>query len=79
MSNNCKIAIRPDKHNPTVYVLDTLDLKTREWTCPVCGTKHNRDLNASINICRVGISTLSIDGVKPQLAEVTFALKPESL
>ena len=61
------------------HVLDTLDTKTREWTCPVCGTKHNRDLNASINICRVGISTLSIDGVKPQIAEVTIALKPESL
>lgn len=39
------------------YVLDELDLKTREWTCPSCKTIHQRDVNASINIQRVGAST----------------------
>ena len=36
--------------NDCGYKYDGLTLKQREWTCPDCGTIHDRDLNAAYNL-----------------------------
>lgn len=41
------------------YINQNLKLDIREWTCPSCNTKLDRDLNASINILKEGYKLIS--------------------
>lgn len=36
------------------FVLDKLPLSVRRWSCPDCKSKHDRDINAAINILAAG-------------------------
>jgi putative transposase len=47
-----------------LYVLPELPLNVRNWICPKCNAAHDRDINAAINIKRVGASTLRGEDVR---------------
>lgn len=49
------------------YKKTDLKLSIRQWTCPECGTHHDRDVNAAINIKHIGLLALPTERgkVKP--------------
>ncbi len=43
------------------YKKQDLRLSDREWICPNCGIKHNRDINAAMNILLEGQRVLTVE------------------
>lgn len=56
------------------FVVESLPLNVRRWTCPRCSAEHDRDVNAARNILAVGLTVSACgDGVSPPLALVSGA------
>jgi putative transposase len=49
------------------YKHNELKLSDRYWQCPICGTYHDRDINSSINLYKIGLE-------RPEFTPVEHAL-----
>ena len=56
----------------------TKDLAIRKWTCPKCGSIHDRDINAAKNILSKGIKMLTKDGTHPDSLFMLGSLESSS-
>ena len=56
----------------------TKDLAVRKWTCPQCGSIHDRDINAARNILSKGIELLTKDGTHPDSLFMLGSLESSS-
>jgi len=52
-----------------------LTLKDRIWICEKCGTYHDRDINASVNLMLYGIKQVGME--QPEFTPVNYALTAE--
>ena len=96
LANEGKLLVEIDRFFPSSktcsnchYKIDKLPLDIRNWTCPSCRTRHDRDENAAINIRAEGIRILQTSlgtsdaakggNVRPKLGRVSVSRLGDSL
>lgn len=52
------------------HIFKEMTLANREWDCDNCGSRHDRDLNAAINIKNLGLRQVLHPLTKPNMASV---------
>lgn len=74
--NNGKRVILVDRFYPSSktcsvcgYINKELKLSDREWICPDCGNKHDRDINAAMNILLEGERIIGVRSTEFTLVE----------
>ena len=91
---NGKKVVKIDRYFPSSQTCNvcghinqqTKDLSVREWECPECNTKHDRDVNAAINILCFGLKYTSAgtvdytggEGVRADQLVSHSSVKPEA-
>ena len=53
------------------YINREITLKDREWTCPICGEHHDRDINAAINIKQMALNPQALVGIEEKANDIT--------
>jgi len=91
---NGRVFVKIDRYEPSSktcsscqVVNNNLQLGDREWTCSNCGRRHDRDINAAINVLKFGLGQIEKKGrdcpdsleSEGECKTLSFAMKEEAL
>jgi len=86
-AQRCGMLVVADRWYPSTktcsacgHKLETLPLSVREWACPACGSVHDRDVNAAMNLRNLAVSsTVSACGEEGAGSGRKTRVKPASV